>query len=184
MALRWCKPEVQSGSVVAETAQHPKSGIYYFRKIVREALRPALGRREFRIGLSTKNFAEAKRCIWTKRQKSSRSSLRPLSNDSLALAAAHRRVETAESLSARPQEFIRAMRVHSRKAALCWCRKPMSLTSEWRGDAPRSALSRPRGAQADPLNRGGRFDSASRTLQRAVGTGVVVRWLFAPVSCC
>ena len=47
--------------VLPQPLKHPKSGIYYFRKVVPEAHRPALGRREFCISLSTKNFAEAKR---------------------------------------------------------------------------------------------------------------------------
>lgn len=41
--------------------KHPKSGVYYYRKVVPEALRAALGKTEFRISLGTKDIREAKR---------------------------------------------------------------------------------------------------------------------------
>src|ERR1700746_2014754 len=40
--------------------QHPKSGVYYFRKVVPAPLRAALGRTEFRISLGTKSLRDAK----------------------------------------------------------------------------------------------------------------------------
>ena len=41
--------------------KHPKTGGYYYRKVVPAHLRKALGRTEFRISLGTKDLREAKR---------------------------------------------------------------------------------------------------------------------------
>src|SRR6266446_5345140 len=40
---------------------HPKSGVYYYRKVVPAPLRAVIGRGEYRISLGTKDLAEAKR---------------------------------------------------------------------------------------------------------------------------
>src|SRR5258708_1134395 len=40
--------------------KHPKSGVYYYRKVVPAPLRVALGRTEFRTSLGTKDIREAK----------------------------------------------------------------------------------------------------------------------------
>ena len=39
--------------------KHPKTGVYYYRRVVPEALRPALGKVEVRISLKTKDPREA-----------------------------------------------------------------------------------------------------------------------------
>lgn len=44
-----------------EPFKHPKTGGYYYRRVVPEKLRKAVGRREIRISLDTKTLAEAKR---------------------------------------------------------------------------------------------------------------------------
>jgi integrase len=41
--------------------QHQKTHVYWLRKVIPEALRPALGRREFKLTLGTKDPAEARR---------------------------------------------------------------------------------------------------------------------------
>jgi hypothetical protein len=41
--------------------KHPKSGVYYYRRVVPQSLRAALGKTEFRISLGTKDLREAKR---------------------------------------------------------------------------------------------------------------------------
>ena len=43
-----------------EPFKHPKSGVYYYRRVVPAPLRPVLGRTEFRISLGTKSLREAK----------------------------------------------------------------------------------------------------------------------------
>jgi hypothetical protein len=40
--------------------KHPKSGVYYFRKVVPERLRPIVGRREIKVSLNTKSLRDAK----------------------------------------------------------------------------------------------------------------------------
>ena len=40
--------------------KHPKVGVYYFRKVVPERLRPLVGKREIKISLNTKSLREAK----------------------------------------------------------------------------------------------------------------------------
>ena len=40
--------------------KHPKSGVYYFRKVVPERLRPLVGKREIKVSLNTKSLREAK----------------------------------------------------------------------------------------------------------------------------
>ncbi len=40
--------------------KHPKTGVYYFRKVVPERLRPLIGKWEIKISLDTKSFREAK----------------------------------------------------------------------------------------------------------------------------
>ena len=40
--------------------KHPKTGVYYFRKVVPEQLRPIVGKREIKVSLSTKSLREAK----------------------------------------------------------------------------------------------------------------------------
>ena len=46
--------------IMPEPFKHPKSGVYYYRKTVPESLRGALGRREIRRSLGTKDLREAK----------------------------------------------------------------------------------------------------------------------------
>jgi integrase len=46
--------------IMPQPWQHPKSGVYYFRKVVPAPLRAALGRTEFRISLGTKSLRDAK----------------------------------------------------------------------------------------------------------------------------
>src|SRR5271167_1523479 len=41
--------------------KHPKSGVYYYRRVVPVRLRGTLGRTEYRISLGTKDLREAKR---------------------------------------------------------------------------------------------------------------------------
>lgn len=45
--------------IMPQPWKHPKTGAYYFRKVVPEPLRPAIGRREFRINLG-KDLQQAK----------------------------------------------------------------------------------------------------------------------------
>ena len=40
--------------------KHPKTGVYYFRKVVPERLRPLVGKREIKVSLNTKSLREAK----------------------------------------------------------------------------------------------------------------------------
>jgi integrase len=44
-----------------QPVRHPKTGVYYYRKVVPQRLRDALGRTEFRTSLGTKDCREAKR---------------------------------------------------------------------------------------------------------------------------
>jgi integrase len=46
---------------MAQPFKHPKSGVYYYRRVVPGHLRQALGKTEFRISLGTKDLREAKR---------------------------------------------------------------------------------------------------------------------------
>ncbi|MEC9401130.1 MAG: DUF6538 domain-containing protein, partial [Pseudomonadota bacterium] len=43
--------------------KHPKTGVYWYRKVVPKALRPTVGKTEFRRSLNTKDPAEAKRAF-------------------------------------------------------------------------------------------------------------------------
>ncbi len=59
-------PVVQTGDtnvvqLMPQPWKHPKSAVYYFRKVVPGPLRVALGRTEYRISLGTKDLPEAKR---------------------------------------------------------------------------------------------------------------------------
>ncbi|WP_105200488.1 site-specific integrase [Pseudoalteromonas sp. T1lg10] len=47
--------------IMASPQRHPKSGIYYFRMVVPQDLRPIIGKREFKASLGTTNTTEAKR---------------------------------------------------------------------------------------------------------------------------
>ena len=47
--------------VMPHLLQHPKTGVFYYRRVVPVDLRPALGQTEFRISLGTKDRREAKR---------------------------------------------------------------------------------------------------------------------------
>jgi len=47
--------------LMAQPFKHPKTGGYYYRRVVPAHLREALGRTEFRISLKTKDLREAKR---------------------------------------------------------------------------------------------------------------------------
>ena len=49
------------GAQMPQPFKHPKTGAYYFRKVVPAHLRKALGRTEFRENLGTKDLREAKR---------------------------------------------------------------------------------------------------------------------------
>ncbi|MEW9853903.1 DUF6538 domain-containing protein [Novosphingobium sp. M1R2S20] len=40
--------------------QDPRTGIYYFRKVIPEKLRPVFGKREFKVSLETRSLAEAR----------------------------------------------------------------------------------------------------------------------------
>src|SRR5271157_4784421 len=55
------KQVVQMGAQMPQPFKHPKTGTYYFRKVVPAPLRKALGRTEFRENLRTKDLREAKR---------------------------------------------------------------------------------------------------------------------------
>jgi hypothetical protein len=48
------------GQVMPQPFKHPKTGVYWFRKTVPERLRPAVGRREIKVSLGTKDIREAK----------------------------------------------------------------------------------------------------------------------------
>ncbi|HEV2548055.1 MAG TPA: DUF6538 domain-containing protein [Stellaceae bacterium] len=47
--------------LMAQPFKHPKSGVYYYRRVVPQHLRQTLGKTEFRISLGTKDSREAKR---------------------------------------------------------------------------------------------------------------------------
>ncbi len=49
------------GQIMPQPFRHPKTGVYYFRKVVPAALRAAVGKREIRISLRTKDVREAKK---------------------------------------------------------------------------------------------------------------------------
>ena len=49
------------GQGMPEPFKHPKSGVYYYRRVVPAPLRAALGRTEYRISLGTKSLPETKR---------------------------------------------------------------------------------------------------------------------------
>ena len=42
--------------------KHPKTGVYYFRKVVPDDMRELVGKREVRVSLKTKNPREAAAC--------------------------------------------------------------------------------------------------------------------------
>jgi integrase len=54
------------GQEMPKPFKHPKSGVYYYRRVVPAPLRSIIGRGEYRISLGTKDLAEAKRQYPTK----------------------------------------------------------------------------------------------------------------------
>jgi hypothetical protein len=52
---------VGSHQYMPQPFKHPKTGVFYYRRVVPHSLRAALGRTEFRLSLGTKDLREAKR---------------------------------------------------------------------------------------------------------------------------
>lgn len=57
----WYKGVVQTMALMTYIRKHPKTGVYEYRRVVPEALRAGVGKREIRRTLGTRDANEAKR---------------------------------------------------------------------------------------------------------------------------